>query len=436
VTDVVLYFQVHQPFRIRRLTCFDVGQGRPWFDDRENERIARRVARRAYGPATAALLAAVRATKGRFRCAFSISGTALDQLERWAPRALRSFQRLAKTGAVEMLAETSHHSLCGLDDGREFEAQVRAHAERVEATFGRRPRTFRNTELVLDQRVARRAAALGFRVALAEGADRVLRGRSPHAVYRVSGVPDLKVLLRSYRLSDDVAFRFSDRGWSEWPLRADRYASWLAGAPAAGDDGVVGLFMDFETFGEHHRAASGIVAFLAALPEAVLAAGLSFATPEEAAERRAPKGTLRLRRPVSWADEDRDVSAWLGNDLQIEARDAHAALGPAVRRASRAGRTDLLEAWRRLSTSDHLYYMYLRAGSDADVHRYFSPWPTPHDAFLSYLHVLEDLAAHAARAGRRPAARRPLANGGALADGGALAKARGLSPRARQSRRA
>jgi len=415
VRDVVLYVQVHQPWRIRPFTWFDVGRRKAWFDDRENERIVRRVARRAYEPATAALLDAVRRTKGRFRCAFSVSGTALDQMERWAPRALRAFRRLASSGACEVLAETSHHSLSGLDAGREFERQVRAHADRVEDLFGRRPTTFRNTELVLTGDVARRVEAMGFRCALGEGADRVLAGRSPHRVYRVAGARSLKVLLRAYRLSDDVAFRFaSDHGRAE-RLRPDVYASWLRDACGDDPDAVLGLFMDFETFGEHHRGESGILAFLAALPDAVLAAGLSFATPAEAAASRTPCGTLRLTRPLSWADEGRDVSAWLGNDLQREARDAHADLLPLVRRAARAGREDLLEDWRRLSTSDHLYYMFLRAGSDADVHRYFSPWRTPHDAFLSFLHVLEDLRlrASAAAAGRRarraaPRSRRAL----------------------------
>jgi alpha-amylase len=244
----------------------------------------------------------------------------------------------------------------------------------------------------------------------------------------VSGAPSLSVILRSYRLSDDVAFRFSDRGWSEWPLSPERYASWLAGAAPGVEDPVVGLFMDFETFGEHHRRGSGILRFLAEMPAAAIARGVGFATPSEAAASRRPGGTLRLRRPLSWADEGRDVSAWLGNDLQREARDAHRELLPLVRRAARAGRDDLLEAWRRLSTSDHLYYMFLRAGSDADVHRYFSPWRTPHDAFLAFQHVLDDLRlrAEAATSPRRARRRPPSLSRARVA----VSAARGESRRA------
>ena len=396
--SVVPYFQVHQPFRLRRLGGLDVGARRAprYFDDAENARILKRVAAKCYVPMGDLLLRAVKRTKGRFRCAFSISGTALTQMERWAPEALKRFRLLARTGAVEFLAETSHHSLEGLRGGREFERQVRAHCDRIESLFGRRPTTFRNTELILSSAVAKRAAAMGFTCVLGEGAERLLRGASPHRVHAISGAPGIRTVLRSYSLSDDLAFRFSARDWREWPLTTEKYVSWLHRAPAG--DGVVGLFMDYETFGEHQPAETGIFRFMEALPEAVLAAGnLRFATPAEAVALNAPDRTLRIRRPVSWADAERDVSAWLGNDLQREAAAAHADVRRLV---VRGGVASHLESWRRLSTSDHLYYMATKWDSDGDVHKYFSPWRSPHDAFVTYLNVLADLEGRARVAAR------------------------------------
>jgi alpha-amylase len=400
---VVLYFQVHQPFRLRRYTFFDVGKSDRWFDDARNRAILEEVAARCYVPATRALREAVERSDGRFRCAFSISGTALDQLEAWAPEALEGFVDLARTGCVEFLGETSHHSLSALESEREFLAQARAHAARVERTFGRRPTTFRNTELVLDERVARMAAGLGYRAVLGEGAERLLGTRSAHRAYGVVGADGLRLLLRSYRLSDDVGFRFRDA--ANGPLTPERHAAAIARASRPGD--VVGLFLDYETFGEHHGASSGILEFLARLPEAVLAGrGLAFATPSEAAAARAPRTRLAIPDPVSWADEARDLTAWLGNAMQ---REAHAALYALERPVKRTGDAALLESWRRLSTSDHFYYMCTKWSADGDVHRHFSPYASPHDAFISYMNVLDDLArrADAVPAPRAAAAVRP-----------------------------
>ena len=257
---VVPYFQVHQPFRLRRYTFFDIGVNARWFDDSENERIVKRVAERCYVPMNALLLDLIDRTDGRFRCAFSISGTALDQMEAWAPEALEGFVRLARTGAVEFLAETSQHSLAFLTDEEEFRAQVRAQADRVERLFGRRPTTFRNTELVIDERVARTAEELGFTALLGEGADHLLGARSPGHVYGVVGCERLKLLLRTYRFSDDIAFRFSNRSWPGWPLTAEKFAGSIHALPAS--DEVVGLFMDYETFGEHQWKETGIFDFL------------------------------------------------------------------------------------------------------------------------------------------------------------------------------
>jgi alpha-amylase len=391
VTAIVLYFQVHQPWRLRRYTFFDIGSEEAWFDDAENARLVRRVAARCYVPATTALLRLVERTEGAFRCAFSVSGTAIDQMERWAPHALDGFRALADSGAVEFLAETSHHSLAHSADEAEFRAQVRLHRRRVREAFGVRPTTFRNTELVVDADVARTAEALGFRALLGEGADRLLRRRSPHRAYRPGGCRRLRLLLRHYRLSDDIAFRFGARDWAEWPLSPTKFARWLSELPPRA--AVVGLFMDFETLGEHQPETTGIFQFLDDLPGAIARhPRLRFSTPGEAAAAARKTPRLDFDGPVSWADAERDLSAWLGNPMQRAAHDALYELLPAVRRARDP---DLLERWRRLSTSDHFYYMSTKWASDGDVHRYFSPYATPHDAHVTYMNVLDDLARRA-----------------------------------------
>jgi len=323
-------------------------------------------------------------------------------MERFAPHALDGFRALAATGAVEMLAETSHHSLACVANAAEFRAQVRAHRAKVEATFGVRPTTFRNTELVVDRSVARAAEDLGFSTILAEGADRLLGRRPAHRAYRPEGCRRLRTLLRHYRLSDDIAFRFGARDWDQWPLSPTKFARWLDEVPRRAE--VVGLFMDFETLGEHHPEATGILQFLEDLPEAVgRHRRLSFATPSEAARRARRVDPLDFPGPVSWADAERDLSAWLGNPMQRSAHEALYRLLPAVRRTKDP---DLLERWRRLSTSDHFYYMCTKWASDGDVHRYFSPYRSPHDAHVTFMNVLDDLARRAeAPRGRRRAAR-------------------------------
>lgn len=407
MTQVVPYFQVHQPWRLRRLSWLQARPGACSVDTSLNRRILRKVAQRCYLPATQVIARLARAAGGTFRCAFSLSGTALDQMQRHAPEALEAFQRLAGTGAVEFLAETSHHSLAFLADPAEFEAQVQAHAARIEALVGRRPSTFRNTELIVSRDVAASAARLGFTALLGEGAERLLGSRPATTPYRVPGARGLRLLLRSYRLSDDVAFRFADRGWSQWPLTARTFAGWLAGVPAphpGGGEPMVGLFMDYETLGEHQDASTGILAFLEALPaEVARHPHLAFRTPCEVARatRRAPP--LALGEPVSWADAERDLSAWLGNDMQ---RAAHAALYDLLPHVRARGDGRLLEDWRRLSTSDHVYYMCTKHFADGDIHRYFSPYPSPHEAYVTFMDALDHLSVRLGAPRPRPAARR------------------------------
>ena len=388
--SVVLYFHVHQPYRLRQYSFFEIARGRRYFDDELNEKIVRRVTDNCYLPVTDLLRRAVERTDGRFRCALSITGTLLDQMERWAPEALRAFQALAATGGAEFVAETSHHSLASLGDEAEFREQVRTHAKRLERLFGTPPRTFRNTELVFDDRVARIAEDLGFDALLGEGADHLLGWRAPHTVFRPEGCDRIGLLLRAYHNSDDIAFRFSNRAWEGWPLTPAKFAASLARLPETAK--MIGLFMDFETAGEHQGASTGILDFFEGLPEAVLAEdGLQFQTPSEAVDTHPVTGTVSAPRPVSWADQERDLSAWLGNDMQRTAHDTLYAILPAVRAAVLAGRRDLLRDWRRLSTSDHVYYMCTKWFSDGDVHKYFSPYETPHEAYVWFLNAVDDL---------------------------------------------
>lgn len=388
MTSVVFYFQVHQPYRLSRLSYLDVGKGKPLFDDAENRRIAQSVAERCYLPVNRLLLAEIERSDGEFRCAFSLSGTVLQQLEDWAPEALESFRALAATGCVEFMGETSHHSLAGLQSGDEFEQQVAAHAKRIERLFGLKPRSFRNTELIFDNTIANRLEQLGVRALLGEGADRLLDGRLPQFVYGVEGCADLKLLLRSYVYSDDIAFRFSNKEWAGYPLMADTFAGWLDEVPEEAP--FIGLFMDYETFGEHQAADTGILDFIEYLPRYILEnPRLNFRTPIEVAEAHEAIEKLDVPSPVSWADAERDLSAWLGNPMQDAAHSAVYDLAPAVLATGDPG---LLESWRRLTTSDHTYYMCTKHMSDGDVHEYFSPYESPHDAFINFMNVLDDLA--------------------------------------------
>lgn len=390
MTAVVFYFQVHQPYRLSRYGYFDVGTDRPWFDEAENERIVKRVAERCYEPMNRVLLREIERTEGAFRCSFSISGTCLQQLEDWAPEALESFQDLARTGCVEFLCETSHHSLAALADEEEFAHQVRHQARRIEQLFGVAPRSFRNTELIFDNEIARVLEELGFSVLLGEGADRLIADRLPQYVYGLKGCERLKLLLRSYVYSDDIAFRFSNREWAGYPLLADTFAGWLDEVPE--DAPFIGLFMDYETFGEHQAADTGILDFMEYLPRFVLEnPRLEFRTPIEVAETSEAVEVLDVPEPVSWADAERDLSAWLGNPMQTAAHEALYELWPRVRALPAGIREELVRDWRRLTTSDHVYYMCTKHLSDGDVHEYFSPWHSPHDAFINFMNVLDDL---------------------------------------------
>jgi alpha-amylase len=395
---ICLYFQVHQPYRLRRYNYFDVGREHRYFDDDGNREILERVADRCYRPATALLEHAL-ARHERLRVAFSVSGTALEQLEAWAPDVLAAFARLAETGQVEFLGETSHHSLAWLASKEEFAHQVARHRAQLRKTLGVAPAVFRNTELIYADALARAVEELGFRGVLADGVEALLGSRSPAHVYRAATPQGLPLLLRHYRLSDDIAFRFSERSWPDWPLTPAKFDRWVSGVSGE----VVSLFMDFETFGEHQRAETGIFAFLEGwIDYRLRRPGASYLTPSEAIERIRPRDVLSSPRLLSWADETRDVSAWQGNDLQ---RDALGKLFALERRVRAAGSEELSEDFRRLSTSDHFYYMATPASGDGRVHAYFSPFESPYDAYISYMHVVSDLERRLPRPRRAPGPR-------------------------------
>jgi alpha-amylase len=389
--SVCFYFQVHQPYRLRPYSVFDIGRRSDYFDDALNAAILRRVADKCYLPMNALLRELVERFEGRFRVAFSISGTALEQFQSWTPEVADGFRALLDTGCVELLGETSHHSLSFLADVAEFDAQVDEHRRRIEAAFGVRPQVFRNTELILNNDLARHLERRDFRGALAEGADRVLGWRSPHFVYTAWTAPRLPLLLKSYRLSDDIAFRFGNRDWEGYPLTAEKFAAWIHATNGLGH--VVNLFMDYETFGEHQWADTGIFEFMRRLPAEVLRhRDVDFLTPSEVLARYEPLGVLDVPQFVSWADLERDLSAWLDNDMQRAAlADLYALRAPVVA----TGDPALLEAWRRLSTSDHFYYMCTKWFADGDVHKYFSPYESPYDAYIAFNNALCDLAQRA-----------------------------------------
>ncbi|MEO6593320.1 MAG: glycoside hydrolase family 57 protein [Planctomycetota bacterium] len=393
--DVVFYFQVHQPYRLRKWKPSDRISKLDFFDEPLNRLVAERVAERCYLPMNRLLLDAVERTDGRFRCSFSLSGTVIQQLRDWVPDALDSFVELAETGNVEFLCETSQHSLAAVVDLDEFEDQVEVQRSTIADLFGM-PTSFRDTELILDNTICKKVEQLGFECILGEGADRLLGWRSPQVPYRPKGCKRLKLLLRSYSLSDDIAFRFSNRQWPSYPLLADTYAGWLHDVPAPAQ--FVGLFMDYETFGEHQGEQTGILEFMRHLPEHVLQEpGFRFRTPAQVAAERAAIGELDISTPVSWADAERNLSAWLGNPMQRAAHEAIYALRKDVLAVAEA-RPDLLTAWRHFTTSDHVYYVATKHHSDAEVHEYFSPYDSPHAAFVTIMTALDHLKAQVQRA--------------------------------------
>jgi len=384
--SVCFYFEVHQPYRVRPYDVFQIGRDHQYLDEKLNAEVMQKVARKCYLPANQLMLDLIDRYEGRFKVAYSLTGVGLEQMHSYAPEVIESFQRLVATGCVELLAETYHHSLASIYDLAEFREQVAIHGRLMRSLFGVKPTVFRNTELVYNDDIAREVAKLGYLGMLAEGADDVLAGRSPNFVYRSAG-GELGLLLKNYRLSDDVAFRFSNGAWPEWPLTADKFARWIHGT--GGDADTINLMMDYETFGEHQWQETGIFAFLEHLPGALLEhPDWSIKTPSETLEAYAPVETLPYPRTTSWADVARDLSAWNGNEMQARAIERVTTLGDRIKRRKDSA---MLALWRKLTTSDHFYYMSTKWFGDGDVHAYFSPYESPYEAFINYMNALTDL---------------------------------------------
>jgi len=387
---IVLYMHVHQPFRIRHYTVFDSGVNHNYFDppydDRtSNEKIAHKVAQKSYLPTNARLLQLLR-DNPEFKLSLSITGTVIEQLEKWAPEALRSFQELTATGRVEIVAETYHHSLAFFYNREEFETQVKMHADKIREVFGQEPKVFRNTELCYNNDVAYWADKAGYKAVLAEGWDPILKWRSPNFVYRPAYTENIKLLMKNYKLSDDIAFRFGDQAWSEWPLTADKFTKWLGDEQNATN---FDLFMDYETFGEHQWHETGIFEFLSHLPtEWLKNEHHTFMTVSEAADNFEPVDYVDVPNTITWADTERDLSAWLGNSMQTGSIQA---LYDLRQRILGTGDLQLIEDWRRMTTSDHFYYMCTKYFNDGDIHAYFSPYETPYEAYINFMNAYHDL---------------------------------------------
>ena len=384
--SICFYFQVHQPFRLKTYRFFDMGVNHHYYDEFQNRSIMQRVAMKCYLPANALMLDLIKKHGKDFKISYSISGLALEQFEMYAPEVLDSFKALAKTGNVEFFAETYAHSLTALNNPEEFKRQVELHSNKIEELFGQKPKTFRNTELIYSDEIGEMVSQMGYETMLTEGAKHILGWKSPNYMYNHATNSKLKLLLKNYKLSDDIAFRFSDQGWNEWPLDADKYAKWLDQVPD--ENQVVNLFMDYETFGEHQWEETGIFEFMKALPEKIIKnPGFVFSTPSELSEKLEAVSPIYVPNPISWADEERDLTAWLGNELQDE---AYEKLYSAAEKITSCDHPDILKDWNYLQASDHFYYMCTKWFSDGDVHRYFNPYPSPYEAFINYMNVLSD----------------------------------------------
>jgi alpha-amylase len=391
---VCLYFQVHQPFRFRRYRFFDIGNDSYYYDDYANETILQKIANYCYLPANKLLLEAIKKHKGKFKVSFSLSGIALEQFEMYAPEVINSFKELSQTGCVEFLSETYAHSLAAFKSQELFKQQVEKHDNLIEKIFGVKPKVFRNTELIYSDEIGKMVYDMGFKGILTEGAKHVLGWKSPNFLYNNAINPRLKVLMRNFKLSDDITFRFSNQGWSEYPLTAQKFVEWIK--LIDDKDELINLFMDYETFGEHQKAGTGILDFLSAFPDEVLKnKTLAFGTPSEAIKKLQPVSAVHVPNPISWADEERDLSAWLGNEMQEEAFNKLYGLAD---RIMQCNDPELLRDWEYLQISDHYYYMCTKFFSDGEVHKYFNPYESPYEAFINYMNVLSDFVLRLERA--------------------------------------
>lgn len=388
MVSICLYFQVHQPFRIKNYTIFDIGKNQKYFEEKQNlkinnEAILRKVANKCYLPANKLMLKLIK--EFNINVSYSISGIALEQFELFYPEVINSFQELADTRNVEFINETYYHSLSYLYSKKEFIEQIKLHKNKIKNLFNFNPKTFRNTELIYNNEIAKLIEDLDYNIILAEGWDNCLKGRSPNFVYSPKNCSRLKLLLKNYKLSDDIAFRFGEKSWSEWPLTAEKFTRWINSVNGE----CVNLFMDYETIGEHQWEETGIFNFLEKLPKEVLKNKYNnFKTPSEIISSYSSKEEIDIPNLISWADTERDLSAWTGNKMQKEALQKLYSVEKFIKENNNK---ILLDSWRKLQTSDHFYYMCTKWFNDGDVHKYFSPYNSPYEAFINYMNVLNDL---------------------------------------------
>ena len=386
MASVVFYFQVHQPHRLRRYTVFD--DTPDYFDDKSNEEILRKVANKCYLPTNQLMLDCIKQHEGRFRISYSITGTVIEQYKRWMPEVLDSFKRLADTGCVEFISETYYHSLAFIYNRQEFIAQTEMHRDLMIKELGVTPKVFRNTELTYNNDVAQTVEEMGFDAILTEGADHILGYRSPNYIYHPANCGKLKLMLKNYRLSDDIAFRFGNKAWAEWPMTTEKFAKWVD--KINGNGYVCNLFMDYETFGEHQWEHTGIFDFMYNLPGAIMQNGKNdFLTVSEAINKYPVAGHVDVPHMISWADTERDLSAWLGNSMQSNALHDVYELSQKVYAKNDPS---LTEDWRKLLTSDHFYYMCTKYFADGDVHKYFNPYDSPYDAYINFMNILDNVS--------------------------------------------
>ncbi|HSV88329.1 MAG TPA: glycoside hydrolase family 57 protein [Bacteroidales bacterium] len=385
--SICIIFQVHQPFRLRTYRFFDIGHKHDYFDDYSNRFAMLNAAEKSYLPANALLLELIERHGKKLKISFSISGTALEQFLKYTPDVLTGFQALAKTGCVEFLAETYSHSLASLKSPSEFERQVKKHQRKIEELFGMKPTTFSNTELIYSDAIGEMVYNLGFRTMITEGAKHVLGWKSPNFLYCSAVQPKLKLMLRSFQLSDDISFRFSEQRWSEWPLTADKFAGWINALKP--NEELVNLFLNYETLGQNQWAETGIFEFLSAFVSKIIKEGKHrFYTPTEISSKHQPISGLHVPYPISWTDEERDLTTWLGNELQKEAFDKLFNIGEIVRNCANP---DIFSDWEKLQSSDHLNYMSTKWFSDGIVGQKNNPYNSPYDAFINYMNVVSDL---------------------------------------------
>jgi alpha-amylase len=386
MVSICFYFHVHQPHRLGKYGVLDFGEHSNYFDEQKNKEIMLKVAKKCYLPTNKLLLDLIKQHKGKFKISFSITGTILEQMQKYSPEVLESFQELVKTGHVDIVGETYHHSLAYIFSKDEFKEQVNMHKKKVKELFNVEPKVFRNTELIFNNELAKFVQDMGYEAILAEGADHILNGRTPNHVYKSVFADKIKLLLKNYKLSDDIAFRFSNKGWESHPLTVDKYAKWINSINGGGE--IVNLFMDYETFGEHQWEDTGIFEFMKHLPTELLKhPDNEFLTVTEAAKKYPIRDQIDAHNYVSWADLERDLTAWLGNPLQDSSMNALYKLEKHVKETKDE---ELIRDWRNLTTSDHVYYMCTKWFNDGDVHKYFSPYDSPYDAYIIFMTVLND----------------------------------------------